>query len=176
MSLSRTLVASLCLSIAAIGCGNTMPAADTGVATDSGGGGDASMMMMMMTDGGADAGGSSGTCGDATRMCMCACGMNAMCQQNCLRMNMACNQCVIGAQIGCCPTEAAAANTCIMNAMTMASDAGPACGMDQNCAIMRCMGEFQALIACGNSPATQMMPACRNMLAGCFGSYPLMCN
>jgi hypothetical protein len=174
MSLSRTLVASLCLSIAAIGCGNTMPAADTGVATDSGVSGDAGGMMMMMTDGGADAGGSSGTCGDATRMCMCACGMNAMCQQNCLAMNRACNECVIGAQLGCCPTESAALQTCITQAMA-ASDAGPAC-TDNMCIAMRCGPAIQAVSMCANSPTTQMMPTCRNMLAGCFGSYPLMCN
>lgn len=174
MSLSRTLVASLALSIAAIGCGGGMtPPADSGVPSDSGtmmmmgdGG-----MMMMTTDGGG--GGMSGTCGDTTKACICACSNNQMCINNCIRMNSTCNMCVLQAQLGCCPTETMALQTCANNAM-MASDAGPAC-TDNNCIAMRCMAETQAILACANNPATQMMPACQSMLAGCLGNYPIAC-
>jgi hypothetical protein len=176
MSLSRSLVVALAL--VTVGCGST-PASQDASNTDASQNADANMMMsdaggMMMVEAGAGAdAGSSGTCGDTTKACLCACGMNAQCQNQCITTNMACNTCVGRAQIGCCPTEAAAVQSCSVAAQ-MASDAGPAC-MDTACIAMRCTSQVQALQTCFNTAQTGN-PSCQAMLGGCFGSYPLMCN
>jgi hypothetical protein len=161
-------------ALAAIGCGNSMPPADAG--TDSGSGSDASTMMMMPEGGmmiGTDGGGTNdGVCGAMVKSCICACGMNGQCQTQCINANMMCGQCVAQAQIGCCPTEAQALAACI-RAAQMESDAGPAC-MDQACVLMRCSAEGMALSTCFQT--AQQEPACRTMLAGCFGDFPIACR
>lgn len=181
MSLSRSLVVAMSLSLVA--CGGTMPAGDASTPT-----GDASMtpadgsMMMMPSDGGGmmmttDGGGSgnTGTCGAMTLTCMCACGNNAQCQNQCINANMACSQCVIGAQLGCCPTEAQALQTCLQGA-TMASDAGPGCAMnDAMCLAARCGTQVMGLNSCFQM-AQQSNMACQGMLRGCFGNFPITCN
>lgn len=180
MSLSRSLVAVLALSLAA--CGGATPgndaSADSSTQQDSG-----SMMntdsSMMNTDASTsqDSGGNGGgTCGAATVQCMCMCGMGAgaaACQNQCINSNMACGTCVVQAQLSCCPAQAQALAQCSMAAQ-MASDAGPAC-TDQACVAQRCAMEVQAFQTCF-AGAQQNDMACRTALGGCFGTFPFTCN
>ncbi|MFO0560217.1 MAG: hypothetical protein U0269_19530 [Polyangiales bacterium] len=181
MSLSRTVVAALALSLVA--CGSPTPGNDAG--NDSSTTQDSGMMMAndsgMMMSGDAsmsgDSGGSGGgTCGAATIQCMCACGMGAgaaACQNQCVNSNMACGQCVVQAQLSCCPAQAQALSQCAMAAQ-MASDAGPAC-TDQACVTQRCSMEVQAFQSCF-AMAQQNDMACRSALGTCFGTFPFTCN
>jgi len=180
MSLSRTVVAALALSLVA--CGSPTPGNDAG--NDSSTTQDSSMMMsndggMMASDASmsGDSGGSGGgTCGAATISCVCMCGSGAnaaACQNQCINSNMACGQCVVQAQLSCCPAQAQALSQCAMAAQ-MPSDAGPAC-TDQACVAQRCSMEVQAFQMC-LATARQSVMACRTALGGCFGRFPITCN
>lgn len=184
MSLSRTVVAALALSLVA--CGSPTPGNDAG--NDSSTTQDSGMMMAndsgMMMSGDAsmsgDSGGSGGgTCGAATIQCMCACGMGAgaaACQNQCISSNMACGQCVIQAQLSCCPTEGQAYAQCLQ-AATSPADGGAARCMtsDAACLQMACGMQQQAFQMCF-AGAQQNDMACRSALGTCFGTFPFTCN
>jgi hypothetical protein len=177
MSLSRSLVAALALSLVA--CGGATPSGDAATGNDSSTTQDSSSMMntdssmMMTTDASADGGGSGGgMCGQTAIDCVCRCGMNAACQNQCINANRACGQCVGQAQLSCCPAEATAIEQCRVAAQ-MPSDAGPAC-MDQACLAQRCAAQVMAFQTCF-ATAQQNNMACRTALGGCFGSFPITC-
>jgi hypothetical protein len=142
---------------------------DTGSTTDTG-----STSDVAMTDtgsGGDGGGGMYGTCGMTANTCLCMCGNDQTCQQGCLS-DSACQNCVLGAQSACCPSEASALAQCAMRAQ-MASDAGAGC-TTQACIQMRCMGEITAFQGCVNT-ASMSDTACQGHLAECFGNYPIQC-
>ena len=178
MSLSRSLVAVLALSLAACGGGtpsNDASTNDSAATTDSSSSTDAGGMMMMTTDASADSGSSGGgQCGQSVVDCVCMCGQNAQCQTQCISANRTCGECVTAAQRSCCPTEDMALQQCAAGAV-MASDAGPACAPnDQACILQRCAPQAQAFQACF-SMAQQSDMACQSSLGRCFGSYPFTC-
>jgi hypothetical protein len=182
MSRSRSLVFAFALLSTACG---SQPAPTPDASADAGPAQDASPMTpddggsTTPADGGsmmpADGGGSvmTGVCGAMTRDCICACGMNGQCQNQCIGSNMACSQCVVRSQAACCPMQAQAVAQCAQAAQ-MPGDGGMPC-MTQACLLMRCATEVQALQSCfATAQASDMR--CQAALGECFGSYPLTCN
>jgi len=118
-----------------------------------------------MTPGDTGGGGAFGTCGMATRQALCACGMNATCQTNAVNRNMACAQCVVMAQIACCPMQADALQNCAQTNMCS----------DLDCVQANCMRQINALQTCFASAQMNDM-ACQSAMAGCFGEFPFACE
>jgi hypothetical protein len=115
----------------------------------------------------------AGMCGAMTRDCICGCGMNGQCQNQCISGNMQCSQCVVRAQAACCPMQAQALAQCAQAAQ-MGGDGGAPC-MDTACVLMRCNAQAQALQMCFATAQSSDM-RCQTALGVCFGAFPLMCN
>lgn len=139
---------------------STTPPRDA--AADRPAGNDAAADRPATPDTGTGTGG--GTCGAATVQALCTCGMDANCQTTAVNRNMACAQCVGQAQLGCCPMQGMRFNTCIQDNMCA----------DQACVQTNCAMQAMALQTCFMT-AQQSNMACQEMLAGCFGEFPIMC-
>jgi hypothetical protein len=103
-----------------------------------------------------------GRCGTPVRECLCGCGADGVCQQNCVQSSDAtCQDCLYEALSRCCPMESAAFEQCIV-------DSG--CETDA-CILDRCGAQWDALQACARRRERE--PACLAETRRCLGAdYP----
>lgn len=105
-----------------------------------------------------------GMCGPAVRRCLCGCGANATCQNNCIARDIDCGGCLYLAATRCCPEEATRFEECV----DMHRCVDDAC-INANC-------NMQQLGFNGCFAMRQMsFDPCRAEVRGCLGpDYPMV--
>lgn len=105
-----------------------------------------------------------GMCGPAVRRCLCGCGTNATCQNNCIARDVDCGGCLYLAASRCCPEESTRFEECI----DLNRCADDAC-VNANC-------NMQQLAFNGCFATRQMsFDPCRAEVRGCLGpDYPMV--
>lgn len=105
-----------------------------------------------------------GRCGMSVRSCLCACGMDIVCQQRCVASDERCAVCLYDAASMCCPAEATAFESCIDRYECV----------DESCAMKNCATELSAFNRCF-ARAQGEDATCQAHVRSCLGAdYPMV--